>query len=104
MRVYANGALITTKTSSDSDNFGYVNRIWPAGNYSVFVKVNWSTNDTKDFGFRFYAPQAYNISKITFTNNSEVESALNKMNLVSAKASLSSFGYGSNALFINHAG
>ena len=99
MRIYRNGVLDSTAWAWESDNYGYVNKVWPAGSYSVFVKVAWHSDDVKDYTFRTYFPSQFVITKNTYATSALASAAFGEMDFASAKSNLASFGSSSNTLY-----
>lgn len=56
MIILRNNVQDSKKTVFDSENYGYVTKLWPAGKYSVFFKPEWHTDDVKDYSVRTIFP------------------------------------------------
>lgn len=97
MQIYKDGVLYASGWPSEEDNYGFVRKTYPAGSYSVFVKVTWHADDVKDYTLRTYLPTQVAITAKKFANDSEATDAFAALNFVSAKISLTSFGSSSNA-------
>jgi len=67
MKVLKDGVAYTSKTVYESDNYGFISQVWPAGVYSVIFKADWHADDVRDFAFRIYAPASITITKSTIT-------------------------------------
>lgn len=64
--VFVNGVLMGDRTAGDGDYYSWINKVWPAGNITVFAKGTWSKNKTNDFGVRAYFNQTFTFKKTTF--------------------------------------
>jgi hypothetical protein len=56
MLVYRNGVMLNSEQVYETDNYGYSNLNFTAGNYSVFFKANWHADDVRDYSLRTYFP------------------------------------------------
>jgi hypothetical protein len=84
LRVFGNGRLIDSITGYDIDYYSTVtNGTWAAGNYSVFFKPTWATNDVQDYTVRAYFPTAVTLVRTDFASDTAAQSDMSKFNQAS---------------------
>ncbi len=88
VRIFRNGEQVRSFTASESDNYGFVNQVWAPGNYSVFVRPSWHSDDVKDYTFRIYAPRNITITQVQYATLEAAQVALNEFSFQTAKASV----------------
>ena len=55
LKILKDGATVATTYVYDSDNYGFVNQNFTAGNYTALFQATWhSTDDVKDYTLRAY--------------------------------------------------
>lgn len=88
MKIYKDYNQVYDVNIWDLDNYGYVRDTWPAGNYQVFVKGYWQTNDVRDYAFRTFMPSAAKF-KITQVENTSgaAQDIRDKINLLKSQKS-----------------
>jgi hypothetical protein len=84
LRVFSNGKLIDSKVVYDIDDFGFIyNSSLKAGNYTVFAKPTWKTNDVKDYTVRIYMKSLVTIKRTDYTVDTAAAADMGKMNQAS---------------------
>jgi hypothetical protein len=84
LRVFGNGRLIDSITGYDFEYYSTVtNGTWTAGNYSVFFKPTWVTNDVQDYTVRAYFPTVLNLVRTDYSNDTAAQIDMGKFNQAS---------------------
>ena len=70
-RVFQDGELVSGGWwgYSDNNHYAFLRRNWTAGRYSVFIQVNWTSVDVKDYAFRIYFNQSFAIGVQEYATN-----------------------------------
>lgn len=66
LKILKDGVTVASNYIWESDNFGFINQNFTAGNYTALVQAFWHPDDVKDFTLRIYANVSVNITQVAY--------------------------------------